>query len=131
MPVAAVVATAVAGPQVVDRLAWPLPPAGLGLAVLVPVVPFILELIALRRLSTAAFGTLMSLEPAIATVIGLALLGQTPGPLAAAGVALVVIAGVGAERTGARAGARAGAPSGGRPPEPGPDPGAPVSAGSR
>ena len=33
---------------------------GLGLAVLVPVVPFSLELLALRRLTTAAFGTLMS-----------------------------------------------------------------------
>lgn len=124
MPVAALVATAVAGPQVVDRLTWPLLLAGLGLAILVPVVPFILELIALRRLSTAAFGTLMSLEPAIATVIGLVLLGQTPGWLAAAGVALVVVAGVGAERTGARADARSGAPSDRPPPPPeaGPDP---------
>lgn len=102
MPVAALVATAVAGPSVLGHLTWPLLLAGLGLAVLLPVVPFALELIALRRLSTAAFGTLMSLEPAIATVIGLVFLHQVPGWLAAAGIALVVIAGIGAERTGAR-----------------------------
>ena len=45
---------------------------------LLPVVPFALELLALRRLTTAAFGTLMSLEPAFALLVGLALLGQVP-----------------------------------------------------
>jgi branched-chain amino acid transport system permease protein len=38
------------------------------------VVPFTLELLALRRLTTAAFGTLMSLEPAFALLIGLVVL---------------------------------------------------------
>ena len=69
---------------------------------LLPVVPLILELLALRRLTTAAFGTLMRLEPAIATVVGLLALGQVPGLLPVAGIGLVVAAGVGAERTGAR-----------------------------
>ncbi|WP_018540691.1 MULTISPECIES: hypothetical protein [unclassified Streptomyces] len=60
--------------------------------------------LALRRLTTAAFGTLMSLEPAIVLLIGLLVLGQTPGLVSAAGVVLVVIAGAGAgaTRTGAR-----------------------------
>lgn len=40
---------------------------GLGLAVLVPLLPFTLEMLALRRIPVAAFGTLMALEPAIAT----------------------------------------------------------------
>ena len=75
---------------------------GLGLALLVPVVPFSLEMSALRRLTTAAFGTLMCLEPALAVLAGFALLGQVPGPWALAGVAFVVAAGLGAERTGAR-----------------------------
>jgi inner membrane transporter RhtA len=75
---------------------------GIGLAVLLPVVPFSLELLALRRLTTAAFGTLMSLEPAIALVIGLLLLHQVPGLWPVVGIAFVVAAGVGAERTGAR-----------------------------
>jgi inner membrane transporter RhtA len=73
------------------------------LALLLPVIPFSLELLALRRLTTAAFGTLMALEPAIALVIGLAVLGQVPRTAAFVGIALVVVAGVGAERTGARA----------------------------
>ncbi|KAB2339851.1 EamA family transporter [Actinomadura rudentiformis] len=103
MPVAALVATVVAGPSVVDHLSLPILLAGLGLAVLLPVVPFALELIALRRLTTAAFGTLMCLEPAIATVIGLAFLHQIPGWVPIAGIAFVVAAGIGAERTGARA----------------------------
>ena len=65
-------------------------------------IPFALELSALRRLTTAAFGTLMSLEPAIALVVGLLLLGQVPGWVPVAGIGLVVLAGIGAERTGAR-----------------------------
>jgi inner membrane transporter RhtA len=103
LPVAGLVATAVAGPSVVARLTPELLLIGLGLAVLLPVVPFALEMLALRRLTTAAFGTLMSLEPAIALGIGLVVLHQMPTPSAAAGVAAVVLAGVGTERAGARA----------------------------
>lgn len=102
MPVAALLATAVAGPSVIGALTPGLLLAGLGIAVLLPVVPFCLELLALRRLTTAAFGTLMSLEPAIALVIGLVVLHQVPGAGAVLGLAFVVAAGVGAERTGAR-----------------------------
>ncbi|MGZ5399008.1 MAG: EamA family transporter [Nocardioides sp.] len=103
MPVAALVATAVAGPSVLSALTPEILLAGLGLALLLPVVPFALELSALRRLTSAAFGTLMSLEPAIALAVGLFLLGQVPGWVPVAGIGLVVAAGVGAERTGARA----------------------------
>ncbi|MCE0537039.1 EamA family transporter, partial [Kineosporia rhizophila] len=105
MPVAALVGTAVALPGLAGGEIRPGPDVvlfGLLLAALVPVVPFTLELLALRRLTAAAFGTLMSLEPAVATVIGLVLLGQMPGAGAVFGVGLVVLAGIGAERTGAR-----------------------------
>jgi inner membrane transporter RhtA len=102
MPVAALVATAVAGPSVLGRLTWQVVLVGLGLALLLPVVPFCLELLALRRLTTAAFGTLMSLEPAAALLVGAVALHQIPGPVATAGVAFVVAAGIGAERTGGR-----------------------------
>ncbi len=104
MPVAALVATCLAGPATVDSLTPGLVLAGIGLAVLLPVVPFCLEMLALRRLNTAAFGTLMSLEPAIALLIGLVALGQVPGWAGLAGVGFVVAAGVGAERTGQRSG---------------------------
>src|SRR5690242_5546495 len=76
--------------------------AGFGLALLLPVIPFSLEMMALRRLNTAAFGTLMCLEPALAVLAGLVLLGQVPQALSLAGVAFVVLAGLGAERSGAR-----------------------------
>ena len=83
-------------------LTWPLLAAMLALAALHPVLPFSLELLALRRLTASAFGTLMSLEPAIAVLAGLLVLGQVPGAAAAAGVLFVVVAGIGATRTGAR-----------------------------
>lgn len=102
MPVAALVATVVAGPGVAGDLTPQLMLLGLGLAVLLPVVPFALELLALRRLTTAAFGTLMALEPAFALAIGFLALAQVPNALSVAGVALVVAAGIGAERSGAR-----------------------------
>ncbi|GAA3570534.1 EamA family transporter [Amycolatopsis ultiminotia] len=102
MPVAGLVATVVHGPSMIGGLSWPLVLAGLGLAVLVPVVPFSLEMLALRRLTTSAFGTLMSLEPAIALMIGLLVLHQTPAVPAVAGIVFVVVAGIGAQRSGAR-----------------------------
>ncbi len=102
MPVAGLAATVVAGPSTFGRLTPELLLVGLGLALLLPVIPFILELLALRRLTTSAFGTLMSLEPAFALLVGLVLLHQVPNTLAAAGIGFVVAAGVGAARTGGR-----------------------------
>ncbi len=95
-------ATVVVGPSVLDRLTPDLILIGLGLAVLLPVVPFTLEMLALRRLTTSAFGTLMSLEPAFALLVGLVVLHQVPGALAVVGIGLVVAAGIGATRGGAR-----------------------------
>jgi inner membrane transporter RhtA len=74
---------------------------------LLPVIPFSLEMYALRRMTTSAFGTLMCLEPAIALIAGLALLGQVPRVWSLAGIAFVIAAGLGAERSGARTGPRA------------------------
>jgi inner membrane transporter RhtA len=102
MPVAALAATVVAGPGTLERVTPELLLVGIGLALLLPVVPFTLELLALRRLNTSSFGTLMSLEPAFALLVGLAVLDQVPDLLAAVGIGFVVAAGVGAARTGAR-----------------------------
>ena len=102
MPVAGVVATIFAGPSTFDHLSWHLILVGLGLALLLPVIPFSLEMLALRRLTTAAFGTLMSIEPAIAALVGLVFLHQLPTLWSIAGIGFVVAAGVGAERSGAR-----------------------------
>src|SRR5690349_10372138 len=69
MPVAGVVAVLVARPDPAVVLAPHMLLAGIGLAVLLPVIPFSLEMLALRRLTTTAFGTLMSLEPAVALAV--------------------------------------------------------------
>jgi inner membrane transporter RhtA len=102
MPVAGVVATLVVGPSGFHQLSWSVLLIGFGLALVLPVIPFIFELLALRRLTTVAFGTLMSLEPAIALVIGLIALHQVPGAAPVLGIGFVVLAGIGAERGGTR-----------------------------
>lgn len=103
MPVAGLVATITVGPAVFHRMTPEILLIGIGLAILLPVVPFALELLALRRLTTAAFGTLMALEPAFAMIVGLIVLHQVPGVFGIVGICFVVIAGIGAARTGARA----------------------------
>ncbi|HEX3716035.1 MAG TPA: EamA family transporter [Trebonia sp.] len=102
MPVAAVAAAAIAGPSTAAKLNPELIAIGIGLACLVPVTTFILELHSLRHLSTAAFSTLVCLEPAIGTIVGLVLLRQVPHALTVAGILCVVGAGAGAVRSGAR-----------------------------
>jgi inner membrane transporter RhtA len=105
MPVAGLVSAAVAAvtvPGLLSVLTGPVLLAGLGLALLLPVVPFAFEMLSLRRLTTAAFGTLMALEPAIALLVGAVVLGQLPRPLGVLGIVLVVTAGIGAARAGGR-----------------------------
>jgi inner membrane transporter RhtA len=102
MATAAVFSSLVVGPSVFPRVTPELLLFGVGLAILLPVVPFALELMALRRLTTASFGTLMALEPAFALIVGLIVLAQVPGPPAVVGICLVVAAGIGAARSGAR-----------------------------
>jgi inner membrane transporter RhtA len=65
---------------------------GLGIAVLSSVLPYSLELAALRHLSARVFGILLSLEPAAAALAGLIVLGQHLSPTQLAGMALVVLA---------------------------------------
>jgi inner membrane transporter RhtA len=72
---------------------------GAGVGVLSSAIPYGLELQALRRLPTRIFGIWMSLEPAVAALIGLALLGQHLSPAEWAAVGCVVIACLGAART--------------------------------
>jgi inner membrane transporter RhtA len=102
MGVAAIFSTVVVGPSVIPRVTPEILLLGIGLAMLLPVVPFTLELMALRRLTTAAFGTLMSIEPAFAMVIGYLVLSQAPDGAGVVGIVLVVTAGIGAARGGSR-----------------------------
>jgi inner membrane transporter RhtA len=63
------------------------------------VVPYSLELEALRRIPPKVFGVLMSLEPAVAALVGLVVLREVLGPVQWLAVLLVVGASVGATRT--------------------------------
>lgn len=69
---------------------------GLAVGVLGSVVPYALELAALRRLATHTFGILMSLEPAVAAVVGAIFLSQALSAYEALAVAFVVTASIGA-----------------------------------
>ena len=55
---------------------WSLLPLGLGVAVLSTALPYSLEMIALTRLPTRTFGTLMSMEPGLAALSGMLFLGE-------------------------------------------------------
>ncbi|MEV6004467.1 EamA family transporter, partial [Streptomyces griseomycini] len=72
---------------------------GAGVAVLSSVLPYTLELLALRRLPASTFAVLMSLEPALAAAAGFLVLGQALAPTEAAAIALVIAASMGAVRT--------------------------------
>ncbi|MBU8860753.1 MULTISPECIES: EamA family transporter [unclassified Micromonospora] len=76
---------------------------GTGLALLASVLPYSLELAALRRLPTATFAVMMSLGPAIAAVAGWLVLGQALRPVEVLAIALVVAASAGAVRAAAPA----------------------------
>jgi inner membrane transporter RhtA len=102
LPIASLVATIVVGPATLASITWQLALVGIGLAIMAPLVPFSLELLALRRLNASTFGTLMSLEPAIAVTVGLVVLHQVPAVWPVVGICLVVAASIGAERTGTR-----------------------------
>ncbi|MFI6037673.1 EamA family transporter [Streptomyces sp. NPDC051315] len=81
---------------------------GAAVALLSSVLPYTLELLALRRLPASTFAVLMSLEPALAATAGFLVLGQALSVTEAAAVALVIAASMGAVRTqvGRRAAAK-------------------------
>ena len=75
--------------------------AGLGVALLSSVIPYTLDLEALRRMPARVFGILMSLEPAMAALIGLILLSESLHWSQWIAVLCVVIASAGATRSAA------------------------------
>lgn len=77
-------------------------PAAAGLALLVPLIPYSLEMMALRRVDMGVFSILMSLEPAIGGALGFAVLDQSLTLQQGFGVAVVVLASAGAVYFAAR-----------------------------
>ena len=102
MPIAAVASAVVGVPQAVGHIDVNVLATALGLAVLFPVLPYALEMHALRHMTHNAFGTLMALEPAFGVFLGLIVLHQQPTVAEVAGVLLVVLAGAAAQRGGLR-----------------------------
>jgi inner membrane transporter RhtA len=68
---------------------------GSAVAMLSSLIPYSLEIVALRRLSAAAFGLLMSLEPAVAALAGVIVLGQPLSGVLAVAIVMVIFASVG------------------------------------
>jgi inner membrane transporter RhtA len=102
VPIAAVAAAVVGIPQASGHLSLDILAAAAGLAILLPVLPFALEMLALRKMTSTAFGTLMALEPAVGVLLGLLILHQQPSPIQVVGILLVVLAGAAAQRGGRR-----------------------------
>jgi inner membrane transporter RhtA len=102
VPVAAATAAVVGIPQSAGHLTLSVLAAAFGLALLMPVLPMALEMLALRRMTPTAFGTLMALEPAFGVLLGLLLLHQQPSLTQFGGITLVDTAGAAAKRGGRR-----------------------------
>lgn len=102
VPIAAATAAVGGIPQAAGHLTFGILAAAAGLAILLPVLPFALEMLALRRMTPTAFGTLMALEPALGVLLGLLILHQQPSAIQVLGILLVVLAGAAAQRGGRR-----------------------------
>jgi inner membrane transporter RhtA len=100
--IAAATAAVVGIPQATGQLTFGILAAAAGLAILLPVLPFALELLALRQMTPTAFGTLMALDPAMGVLLELLVLHQSPSTTQLAGILLVVLAGAAAQHGGRR-----------------------------
>ncbi|AZP34263.1 threonine/homoserine exporter RhtA [Cronobacter sakazakii] len=78
---------------------WSVLPAGIGIAILSTALPYSLEMTALTRLPTRTFGTLMSMEPALAAFTGMIFLGETLTLVQWLALLSIIIASVGSTLT--------------------------------
>ena len=86
--------------------------AAAGMALLSSAIPYTIEMMAMRRMSMRGFSILMSLEPAIAALTGLVLLGEHLSPLRWLAIAGIIAAWVGSAATDAPAAPAAAAATG-------------------
>jgi inner membrane transporter RhtA len=91
MLIAAVVITPIGGWQAAPALLDPIALlAGVGIGICSSVVPYVTDQLAMARLPRATYALMVSLLPAIATVIGIVVLTQIPSALEIVGITLVV-----------------------------------------
>jgi inner membrane transporter RhtA len=72
---------------------------GLVVALLSSLIPYSLEITALRRMRPGAFGLLMSVEPAVAALAGVLVLGESMSVVLVLAIAMVITASVGTTLT--------------------------------
>lgn len=80
---------------------WSIVPAGLLVGLLSSAIPYSLEMVALRKIPTQTFGIFMSLEPALASLVGFFLLKESLGLTQWLAIALVIVASMGSVTTAA------------------------------
>lgn len=98
--IAAVIFVPIGVVQASDTLLqWSLLPLGLGIAILSTALPYSLEMIALTRMPTRTFGTLMSMEPALAALSGMVFLGETLTLTQTLALGAIIIASMGSTLT--------------------------------
>jgi inner membrane transporter RhtA len=78
---------------------WDAVALGVVIAVVSSAFPYWLEMVAIRRVRAATYGVLLSIEPAVAALAALVVLGQRISPLEAAAMAAVMAAAAGASWT--------------------------------
>jgi inner membrane transporter RhtA len=76
--------------------------AGCAVALFSSTIPYTLELAAMRHTPSSTYGVLMSLEPAVAAVVGFVLLGQVLRPVDVVAIALVGVASAGSSLSARR-----------------------------
>ncbi|ENN5324364.1 threonine/homoserine exporter RhtA [Salmonella enterica subsp. enterica serovar 1,4,[5],12:i:-] len=98
--IAAIIFVPIGAVQAGDALwHWSILPLGLAVAVLSTALPYSLEMIALTRLPTRTFGTLMSMEPALAAVSGMIFLGETLTSIQILALCAIIAASMGSTLT--------------------------------
>lgn len=102
IPIATLVATPIGVITSWGKIDLPVVAMTFAVAIANPVLPYMLELLALRRMDKAAFGTLVALEPAAGLLMGAIVLAQLPHLVQMLGIGIVIIAGTAAQRWGSR-----------------------------
>ena len=98
--IAAVIFVPIGMAQATDSIwQWSILPVGLAVAILSTALPYSLEMIALTRLPTRIFGTLMSMEPALAAISGMMFLGETLTLLQTLALCSIIAASMGSTLT--------------------------------